>query len=146
MKVELIDEGAVLEGLQKVANRITLGLILAAMIVGAAMLMRVETSFGSWAIRVSRCCSSSAPRSAPHGWRSASCAATGTTRGARLRGSKNQAAIAHQHAASTAANAGDFFTRRVDRGMDAAGSQHLHALQADELAEALARNQPVFER
>jgi ubiquinone biosynthesis protein len=45
VKVELIDEGAVLEGLQKVANRITLGLILAAMIVGAAMLMRVETSF-----------------------------------------------------------------------------------------------------
>jgi ubiquinone biosynthesis protein len=45
VKVELIDEGAVLEGLQKVANRITLGLILAAMIVGAAMLMRVETNF-----------------------------------------------------------------------------------------------------
>jgi ubiquinone biosynthesis protein len=45
VKVELIDEGAVLEGLQKVANRITLGLILAAMIVGAAMMMRVETSW-----------------------------------------------------------------------------------------------------
>ena len=45
VKVELIDEGSVLEGLQKVANRITLGLILAAMIIGAAMLMRVETSF-----------------------------------------------------------------------------------------------------
>jgi ubiquinone biosynthesis protein len=45
VKVELIDEGAVLEGLQKVANRITLGLVLAAMIVGAAMLMRVETTF-----------------------------------------------------------------------------------------------------
>ena len=45
VRVELIDEGAVLDGLQKVANRITLGLILAAMIVGAAMLMRVETSF-----------------------------------------------------------------------------------------------------
>jgi predicted unusual protein kinase regulating ubiquinone biosynthesis (AarF/ABC1/UbiB family) len=45
MKVELIDEGAVIDGLQKVANRITLGLILAALIVGAAMLMRVETSF-----------------------------------------------------------------------------------------------------
>ena len=45
VKVELIDEGAVLEGLQKVANRITLGLILASMIVGAALLMRVETSF-----------------------------------------------------------------------------------------------------
>jgi predicted unusual protein kinase regulating ubiquinone biosynthesis (AarF/ABC1/UbiB family) len=45
VKVELIDEGAVLDGLQKVANRITLGLIIAAMIIGAAMLMRVETSF-----------------------------------------------------------------------------------------------------
>jgi predicted unusual protein kinase regulating ubiquinone biosynthesis (AarF/ABC1/UbiB family) len=45
VKVELIDEGAVLDGLQKIANRITLGIIIAAMIVGAAMLMRVETSF-----------------------------------------------------------------------------------------------------
>jgi predicted unusual protein kinase regulating ubiquinone biosynthesis (AarF/ABC1/UbiB family) len=45
VRVELIDEGAVLDGLQKVANRITLGLILAAMIVGAAMMMQVETSF-----------------------------------------------------------------------------------------------------
>jgi ubiquinone biosynthesis protein len=45
MKVELIDEGAVIDGLQKVANRITLGLILAALIVGAAMIMRVETTF-----------------------------------------------------------------------------------------------------
>jgi predicted unusual protein kinase regulating ubiquinone biosynthesis (AarF/ABC1/UbiB family) len=43
--VEAIDEKVVLEGLQKVANRITLGLILASLIVGAAMLMRVETSF-----------------------------------------------------------------------------------------------------
>ena len=45
VRVELIDEGSVLEGLQKVANRITLGLILAALIVGAAMLMQVDTSF-----------------------------------------------------------------------------------------------------
>ena len=45
VRVELIDEGAVLDGLQKVANRITLGVILAAMIIGAAMLMRVETSW-----------------------------------------------------------------------------------------------------
>jgi predicted unusual protein kinase regulating ubiquinone biosynthesis (AarF/ABC1/UbiB family) len=45
VRVELIDEGSILEGLQKVANRITLGLVLAAMIIGAAMLMRVETSF-----------------------------------------------------------------------------------------------------
>jgi ubiquinone biosynthesis protein len=45
MKVELIDDGAIIDGLQKVANRITLGLILAAMIVSAAMVMRVDTSF-----------------------------------------------------------------------------------------------------
>jgi predicted unusual protein kinase regulating ubiquinone biosynthesis (AarF/ABC1/UbiB family) len=45
LKVEFIDEGAVMDGLQKVANRITLGLILAALIIGAAMIMRVETSF-----------------------------------------------------------------------------------------------------
>ncbi|MGH9907135.1 MAG: ABC1 kinase family protein, partial [Pyrinomonadaceae bacterium] len=45
IRVDAIDEKVVLEGLQKVANRITLGLILAALIVGAAMLMRVETSF-----------------------------------------------------------------------------------------------------
>ncbi|HKP45638.1 MAG TPA: AarF/UbiB family protein [Pyrinomonadaceae bacterium] len=45
INVDAIDEKIVLEGLQKVANRITLGLILAALIVGAAMLMRVETSF-----------------------------------------------------------------------------------------------------
>jgi len=44
-KVDAIDETILLEGLQKVANRITLGLVVAALIVGAAMLMRVETSF-----------------------------------------------------------------------------------------------------
>jgi len=45
LKVDAIDEKVVLEGLQKVANRITLGLVVASLIVGAAMLMRVETSF-----------------------------------------------------------------------------------------------------
>jgi ubiquinone biosynthesis protein len=40
-----IDEGAVIHGLQKVANRITLGLLLASLTIGAAMLMRVETNF-----------------------------------------------------------------------------------------------------
>jgi ubiquinone biosynthesis protein len=45
VRVELIDEGSILEGLQKVANRVTLGLILAAMIIGAAMLMQVDTTF-----------------------------------------------------------------------------------------------------
>jgi ubiquinone biosynthesis protein len=44
-KVDAIDERVLLEGLQKVANRITLGLMVAALIVGAALLMRVETSF-----------------------------------------------------------------------------------------------------
>jgi len=44
-KVDAIDEKVVMEGLQKVANRITLGLVVAALIVGAAMLMRVDTSF-----------------------------------------------------------------------------------------------------
>jgi len=44
-KVDAIDEKIVLEGLQKIANRITLGLVVAALIVGAAMLMRVETTF-----------------------------------------------------------------------------------------------------
>lgn len=43
--VNAIDERIVLEGLQKVANRISLGLILAALIVGASMLMRVDTPF-----------------------------------------------------------------------------------------------------
>jgi ubiquinone biosynthesis protein len=45
LKVEVIDEGSIIEGLQKVANRIALGLVLAALIVGAAMLMRVPTRF-----------------------------------------------------------------------------------------------------
>jgi ubiquinone biosynthesis protein len=45
ISVDAIDERIVLDGLQKVANRITLGLVLAALIVSAALLMRVETSF-----------------------------------------------------------------------------------------------------
>ncbi len=45
VKIEMIDEGAVIDGLQKVANRITLGLLLAALIVAAGMLMRVPTTF-----------------------------------------------------------------------------------------------------
>ena len=43
-KVEVIDQGSIIDGLQKVANRIALGLVLAALIVGAAMMMRVPTS------------------------------------------------------------------------------------------------------
>jgi ubiquinone biosynthesis protein len=45
VKVDAIDEARLMEGMQKVANRISLGLILAALIVGAALLMRVETRF-----------------------------------------------------------------------------------------------------
>ena len=45
VNIEVIDEGSIINGLQKVANRITLGLLLAALIVGAAMLMRVDTAF-----------------------------------------------------------------------------------------------------
>jgi predicted unusual protein kinase regulating ubiquinone biosynthesis (AarF/ABC1/UbiB family) len=40
-----IDAAQFMIGLQKVANRITVGLILAALIVGAALLMQVETNF-----------------------------------------------------------------------------------------------------
>jgi ubiquinone biosynthesis protein len=36
------------EDFQKVANRITMGLIIAAMIIGAAMLMQVPTEFTIW--------------------------------------------------------------------------------------------------
>jgi ubiquinone biosynthesis protein len=34
-----------MENLQKIANRIALGLVLAALIVGAALMMQVQTSF-----------------------------------------------------------------------------------------------------
>jgi ubiquinone biosynthesis protein len=45
LKIEVIDHGSIIDGFQKVANRIALGLVLAALIVGAAMLMRVPTNF-----------------------------------------------------------------------------------------------------
>jgi ubiquinone biosynthesis protein len=45
LKIEVIDHGSIIDGFQKVANRIALGLVLAALIVGAAMLMRVQTAF-----------------------------------------------------------------------------------------------------
>ncbi len=44
-RVEAIDEKTLIDGFQKVANRIAVGLIVAALIVGAAMLMQVETEF-----------------------------------------------------------------------------------------------------
>lgn len=45
VKIDAIDEERFTDGFQKVANRITLGLIIAAMIVGAAMLMSVPSDF-----------------------------------------------------------------------------------------------------
>jgi predicted unusual protein kinase regulating ubiquinone biosynthesis (AarF/ABC1/UbiB family) len=45
VEVDAIDEDRLISGMQKIANRITMGLILAALIVGAALLMRVETRF-----------------------------------------------------------------------------------------------------
>ena len=46
--MDAIDEKTLVVWFQKVANRITVGLIIAALIVGAAMLMNVETSFRLW--------------------------------------------------------------------------------------------------
>ncbi len=43
--IDAIDEKRFTDGFQKVANRITLGLIIAAMIIGAAMLMSVPSPF-----------------------------------------------------------------------------------------------------
>lgn len=45
VKVKSVDAKVVMEGMQKIANRITTGLVLAALIIGASLLMRVETSF-----------------------------------------------------------------------------------------------------
>lgn len=44
-KVHAIDEHYLMRGFEKIANRITLGLVLAALIIGASQLMRIETSF-----------------------------------------------------------------------------------------------------
>lgn len=45
IQIDAIDEKRVTDGFQKVANRITLGLIIAAMIIGASMLMQVPSEF-----------------------------------------------------------------------------------------------------
>jgi predicted unusual protein kinase regulating ubiquinone biosynthesis (AarF/ABC1/UbiB family) len=45
IRVQAIDENKLLSGFQKIANRITLGLLMAALIVSAAMLMQISTSF-----------------------------------------------------------------------------------------------------
>ncbi|HUF78436.1 MAG TPA: AarF/UbiB family protein [Thermoanaerobaculia bacterium] len=45
IKLDVFDERLLMSNLQKIANRTALGLILAALIVGAALMMRVETPF-----------------------------------------------------------------------------------------------------
>jgi ubiquinone biosynthesis protein len=45
LKVDAFDETRLMDNLQKIANRIALGLVLAALIVGAALLMQVRTRF-----------------------------------------------------------------------------------------------------
>jgi ubiquinone biosynthesis protein len=45
IEVDAIDERSLLASLHKIANRITIGLLLAALIVGAALMMRVDTPF-----------------------------------------------------------------------------------------------------
>ncbi|WP_269543118.1 ABC1 kinase family protein [Cerasicoccus fimbriatus] len=42
---DVIDETALIQGFQKIANRITVGVITAALIIGAALMMRIETEF-----------------------------------------------------------------------------------------------------
>lgn len=45
IQTKVLDEKYFISGLKEAANRLTIGLILAALIIGAALLMRVETSF-----------------------------------------------------------------------------------------------------
>jgi predicted unusual protein kinase regulating ubiquinone biosynthesis (AarF/ABC1/UbiB family) len=45
VKVKSMDAKMVVEGIQKIANRITAGILLAALIMGASLLMQVQTSF-----------------------------------------------------------------------------------------------------
>jgi ubiquinone biosynthesis protein len=45
VKVKATDAKMVVEGIEKVANRITNGLLLAALIIGAALMMRIDTSW-----------------------------------------------------------------------------------------------------
>ncbi|MDB6111782.1 MAG: hypothetical protein JWR69_3532 [Pedosphaera sp.] len=45
IKIKAVDAKLVMEGFQKIANRITTGIILAALIMGASLLMQVQTSF-----------------------------------------------------------------------------------------------------
>ena len=45
VKVKAVDAKLVMEGFQKIANRITTGIVLAALIMGASLLMQIQTTF-----------------------------------------------------------------------------------------------------
>lgn len=45
VKIRVVDAKVIVEGFQKIANRITAGIILASLILGAALLMQVQTNF-----------------------------------------------------------------------------------------------------
>ena len=43
LNIQGIDESELMRGIQKLANRVTTGVVVAALIIGAAMVMRIET-------------------------------------------------------------------------------------------------------
>lgn len=45
VRVDALDETRLIAGLQKIANRIAMGVMLGSLVIGAALMMRVETSF-----------------------------------------------------------------------------------------------------
>lgn len=49
LRIDAIDEDRLIEGFQKIANRITVGLVLGSLILGAAILMNIETE-STWTI------------------------------------------------------------------------------------------------
>ncbi|HUH13226.1 MAG TPA: hypothetical protein VMK65_08955, partial [Longimicrobiales bacterium] len=48
LRVDAIDETRLMQGLQKIANRITAGLVIAALLLSAALLMRVDAGPYLW--------------------------------------------------------------------------------------------------
>ncbi|MDQ8203977.1 AarF/ABC1/UbiB kinase family protein [Pelagicoccus sp. SDUM812003] len=48
LDVDAVDEAALIQGFQKIANRIALGAIIGALIVGASLMMDIDSSFTVW--------------------------------------------------------------------------------------------------
>jgi ubiquinone biosynthesis protein len=45
VRVRVVEDAWLLEGMQKMSNRIAMGIVVAALILGAAMMMRIPTRF-----------------------------------------------------------------------------------------------------